>query len=78
LAPVPLSGLASQTMLAEVEDPEAGAAALLLLLPPPPQAARVSTVKPARAVRPTPPFSRAGDLLKILRDIFLTPPGLCP
>src|SRR5580693_5304668 len=87
LAPVPLSGLASQTMLPDVVEPTlpvleaAGVVpllALLLLLPLLPQAARVSTVTPARAVSPRTPFRRAGDLLRrFLRDMC-APPGLCP
>src|SRR5580658_8201867 len=72
LAPVPLSGLASQTMLPDVVEPTlpvleaAGVVPLLalLLLPLLPQAARVSTVTPARAVSPRTPFRRAGDLLR--------------
>jgi hypothetical protein len=86
LAPVPDSGLADQTMSPDVVEPTlpvllaAGVLPLLALLLPllPPQAARVSTVTPARAVSPKPPFSRAGDLLRrLLRDIC-SPPGLCP
>src|SRR5579863_8339523 len=59
LAPVPLSGLADQTMLPDVVEPTpAGAllapvAAPLLLLPLlPPQALSASTVTPATATRP--------------------------
>src|ERR1035438_3955429 len=85
LAPVPVSGLADQTMLPDVVEPTllvlvfVGVlpllALLLLLLP---QAARVSTVTPARAVSPKPPFSRPGDLLRRLLRDMCAPPGLCP
>src|SRR5580658_8886635 len=85
LAPVPDSGLADQTMSPDVVEPTLLVAEPAGVLPPPalvvlllPQAARVSTVTPARAVSPKPPFSRAGDLLRrLLRDIC-SPPGLCP
>src|ERR1035438_5202875 len=86
LAPVPVSGLASQTMLPDVVEPSplvlaaAGVLllplALLLLLPP--QAASVSTVTPASAASPKPPFSRVGDLLRRLLLDICAPPGLCP
>src|SRR5580658_636809 len=83
LAPVPDSGLADQTMLPEVVEPTL--LVLVGVLPPPallpllpPQAARVSTVTPARAVSPKPPFSRAGDLLRRLLRDMCAPPGLCP
>src|ERR1022692_2144852 len=70
LAPVPDSGLADQTMSPDVVEPTL--LELELVLPVPglllvlllPQAARVSTVTPASAVSPNPPFSRAGDLLR--------------
>src|SRR5580692_7343092 len=85
LAPVPDSGLADQTMLPDVVEPTLLVLPLAGVLPPPallpllpPQAARVSTVTPARAVSPNPPFSRAGDLLRRLLRDMCSPPGLCP
>src|SRR5580658_2835580 len=85
LAPVPDSGLADQTMSPDVVEPTLLVAEPAGVLPPPalvvlllPQAARVSTVTPARAVSPKPPFSRAGDLLRRLLRDMCAPPGLCP
>jgi hypothetical protein len=61
LAPVPLSGLADQTMLPVVVEPTPLGALLaplvpvvLLLEPLLPQALSTSTVAPARAASPTP------------------------
>jgi predicted benzoate:H+ symporter BenE len=60
LAPVPLSGLADQTMLPDVVEPTPLVEALLglvvplLLVPLLPQALSTSTALPARATSPTP------------------------
>jgi len=74
-------GLADHTIVAEVAEPVADDVApddvLLLLLLLLLQAPRVSTVTPARAVSPRPPFSRVDLLRELLRDIS-APPGLCP